>query len=76
VVDHGRGETYSVWARLGRAMSDAVATGLAVLAVALIAVALYFMTAGRLSVAGMSFLAASLVIYFRETRLQDDETPA
>jgi hypothetical protein len=56
-------------------MSDAVATGLAVLAVALIAVALYFMTAGRLSVAGMSFLAASLVIYFRETRLQDDETP-
>jgi len=63
-----------VWARLREAMTDAVATGLALLAVALIAVALYFMTVGQLSVAGMSFLGASLVIYFRETRLQDDET--
>jgi len=57
-------------------MADAIATGMALLAVALIAVALYLMTAGRLSVAGLSFLAASLVIYFRETRLQDDEAPA
>jgi len=53
-------------------MADAVATGLAALAVALIALALYFMTAGQLTVAGMSFLGASLVIYFRETRLGDD----
>lgn len=57
-------------------MADAVSTGLAVLAVALFGVALYAMTAGRFTAAGMSFLSASLVIYLRETRLQDDGAAA
>jgi len=57
-------------------MSDAISTGLAVFAVALIGVALYGMAAGRLTVAGMCFLSASIVIYLRETRLQDDEETA
>ena len=57
-------------------MADAIATGLAVLAVALIALALYFMATGELTVAGLSFLGASLVIYFRETRPGDGESPA
>jgi hypothetical protein len=53
-------------------MADAVSTGMAVFAVVLIGVALYAMAAGSLTVAGMCFLSASLVIYLRETRLQDD----
>jgi uncharacterized membrane protein len=54
-------------------MADAVSTGMAVFAVVLIGVALYAMAVGSLTVAGMCFLSASLVIYLRETRLQDDE---
>lgn len=53
-------------------MDDVVATGLAVLAVALIGTALYAMTVGRLTVAGVCFFSASLVIYFRETRTRDE----
>jgi len=57
-------------------MEDAVGTALAVFAVALLGVALYAMTAGSLTVAGMCFLSASIVIYLRETRLGDDEPTA
>lgn len=49
-----------------------VPTSLAILAVALIGVALYAMTIDRLTVAGLSFLSASIVIYLRETRLQEE----
>jgi len=54
-------------------MADVVSTGMAVFAVVLIGLALYAMAARSLTVAGMCFLSASLVIYLRETRLQDDE---
>jgi len=54
-------------------MADIVATGLAMLAVALFVLALFAMTIGRLTVAGMSFFSASIVIYFRESRLRDGE---
>jgi uncharacterized membrane protein YgdD (TMEM256/DUF423 family) len=53
-------------------MEDVVATGLAVLAVALIATALVAMTVDRLTLAGVCFFSASLVIYFRETRTGDE----
>jgi hypothetical protein len=49
-------------------MVDVIRTGLALLAVVLFGVALLAMSAGNLTMAGMSFLSASLVIYFRETR--------
>lgn len=52
-------------------MVNLVPTGLAVLTLVLFAGALLAMGAGRLTVAGMCFLSASLVIYFRETRLRD-----
>lgn len=45
------------------------ATAAVVLVVVLFAVALVAMSAGRLTAAGLSFFSASLVIYFRETRL-------
>jgi len=57
-------------------MADAVSTGMAVFAVVLIGVALYAMAAGSYTVAGMCFLSASLLIYLRETRLQDAEPSA
>ena len=53
---------------------DPVAIALAALAVGLFAVALVAMSTDRLTAAGMSFLAASLVIYLRETRVADPKT--
>jgi membrane protein implicated in regulation of membrane protease activity len=53
-------------------MSRLLATGLAVLAVALAGVALFAMSAGNLQLAGFSFLSVSIVLYFRETRVLGD----
>ncbi|QHS17660.1 hypothetical protein GWK26_11190 [haloarchaeon 3A1-DGR] len=50
---------------------DPIAVALAALAVGLFAVALVAMSTDRLTAAGMSFLAASLVIYLRESRVAD-----
>jgi hypothetical protein len=55
-------------------MSNVAETALAALAVLLIATALFTMAAGDLAVAGASFLSASLVIFLRQTRLEDDGT--
>lgn len=44
----------------------------AVLAGLLVVVALALAAAGDLAIAGLCFLGASLVIYFRETTLLDD----
>ncbi|WP_096389823.1 hypothetical protein [Halopenitus persicus] len=52
---------------------DPVAVALAALAVGLFAVALVAMSTDRLTAAGMSFLAASIVIYFRERRVADPD---
>lgn len=49
-------------------MANVIQTGLAILAVGLIAAALIAMSARELLVAGLCFMSASLVIYFRETR--------
>ncbi|MFB6227940.1 MAG: hypothetical protein ABEH88_05050 [Halobacteriales archaeon] len=49
-------------------MVNVIQTGLALLAVMLLGIGLLAMTVGSLTMAGMSFLSASLVIYFRETR--------
>ncbi|MEF8856227.1 MAG: hypothetical protein V5A16_02260 [Haloplanus sp.] len=47
-------------------MSEVVPTVLVLLTVAAFAAALWLMAAGRLSLAGLSFLSASILIYFRE----------
>lgn len=47
-------------------MPDPVPTALALLTVAAFAAALWLLAAGRLAVAGLSFLSASILIYFRE----------
>jgi uncharacterized membrane protein YjjP (DUF1212 family) len=47
-------------------MPEIVPTVLALLIVALFGVALLLMTVGRLGVAGVTFLSASLLIYLRE----------
>jgi hypothetical protein len=52
-------------------MANLLATGAALLAVALFALALLGMAAGDLRMAGLSFLSTALVIYLRETRLVD-----
>lgn len=52
-------------------MGRVLATAAAALAVGLFGVALLLLTVGNLRVAGLTFLSASLVIYFRETRLVD-----
>ena len=49
-------------------MVELIPTALAVVAAGLIGAALVAMTVGNLRAAGFSFLCASLVIYFRETR--------
>jgi hypothetical protein len=49
-------------------MESVVPTVLAVLAVVLFVAALAAMAVGELLVAGLCFLSASVVIYFRETR--------
>jgi len=53
-------------------MADTTATALAVIAVVLVGVALVAMAAGSLTLAGTSFLSASLVIFLRETRTGDE----
>lgn len=55
-------------------MTDVIPAVLALVAVGLMVVALLAMAARNLMVAGMCFLSASLVIYLRETRFQDDGT--
>lgn len=50
-------------------MANLFASGAVALVVLLFGVALLAMVRGTHAVAGLSFLAASLVIYFRETRL-------
>jgi len=52
------------WTR--HTMPDPVPTILALLVVAAFATALWLMAAGRLNVAGLSFLSASILIYLRE----------
>lgn len=49
-------------------MADVAPTALAVVAVLFIALALLLMTQGDLMLAGLSFVGASLLIYFREKR--------
>jgi F0F1-type ATP synthase assembly protein I len=56
-------------------MADIVSRGLAVLAVVLFVVALFTMTIERFTAAGMSFLSASIVLYLRESRISDEQTP-
>lgn len=51
-----------------KSMVELIPTALAVVAATLIGAALLAMTVGNLRAAGFSFLCASLVIYFRETR--------
>jgi len=47
-------------------MPEAAPTVLALSIVTAFAAALWLMTAGRLGLAGLSFLSASILIYFRE----------
>lgn len=47
-------------------MPDPVPTLLALLTVVAFATALWLMTVGRLGAAGVTFLSASILIYFRE----------
>ena len=56
----------NIW--VDEAMVRPVPIALAVLATALIGTALFAMTIRELQVAGLCFLSASLVIYFREKR--------
>lgn len=53
-------------------MENPLATGLALIAVVLTAVALLAMSAGNLQVAGFCFLSVSIVVYLRETRALPD----
>lgn len=53
-------------------MADIISNALAVLAVVLIGVALFALTIGNLTAAGMSFFSTSIVIYLRESRKHDD----
>jgi hypothetical protein len=46
-----------------------IPTVLALVAVAMLLLALLMMNRGQFMLAGLSFLSASLVIYFRESRL-------
>jgi hypothetical protein len=57
-------------------MGSVVPTVLAILAVGLFVAALVAMAAGELLVAGLCFLSASVVIYFRETRVGTGGTGA
>lgn len=53
-------------------MSNLLATGMALFAVVLAAVALFAMSAGDIRLAGFCFLSVSLVLYLRETRVLAD----
>lgn len=53
-------------------MSDYISMVLLVLVLVLFGVALYALAAGQMTVAGLSFLSASITIYLRETRLRDE----
>lgn len=57
--------------RVDTEMVELIPTALAVLAAGLVGTALVGMTVGNFRAAGFSFLCASLVIYFRETRYGD-----
>jgi hypothetical protein len=48
---------------------ELIPTALALVAVVLLLVAVLLMNQSRFMLAGLSFLGASLVIYFRESRL-------
>ena len=74
VRERDAGETYSVPRRLhpSTPMVDSLSAGLIALVVALFGLALYALAVGRLTVAGLSFLSASITIYLRETRVRDD----
>lgn len=50
-------------------MARAASVGLAVLAAGLMLLALYWMGRARYAYAGLTFLTASIVIYYRETAL-------
>jgi membrane protein implicated in regulation of membrane protease activity len=54
-------------------MPEAVPTVLALSIVACFGGALWLMSAGRLSVAGVTFLSASILIYLRERWLQRND---
>jgi len=56
-------------------MPDAVPTVLALSIVAAFAVALWLMATSRLSLAGLTFLSASILIYLRERWLRRDTAP-
>jgi len=53
-----------------------IPTALAILAVALMVTALVLMTIGELAVAGVCFLSASVLLYFREQRLRKEKAAA
>jgi hypothetical protein len=53
-------------------MTNTTAVALAVLAGLLMLIALANLARGDLMLAGLSFLSASIVIYFRETRAAGD----
>lgn len=55
-------------------MPEAVPTLLALSIVAAFAAALWLMAAGRFSLAGLTFLSASILIYLRERWLRDAAT--
>ena len=61
--------------RVDTPMPDAVPTVLALSIVAAFAVALWLMAASRLSLAGLTFLSASILIYLRERWLRRDTAP-
>ncbi len=50
-------------------MVEVIPTLLAVVVVVLFGIALWAMSAGNFTLAGTSFLSASIAIYFRETRI-------
>ncbi len=58
------------------AVGEFVPTALAALVAVLFAVALVTMAADRLTVAGLCFLSASLLIYLRERWLRDSNVDA
>lgn len=53
-------------------MADYISMALLVLVLGLFGIALYALAVGQLTVAGLSFLSASISIYLRETRLGDE----
>lgn len=54
-----------------RSMQNPLATVAVVIVLVLFGFALYWMSVGDYTVAGLCFLSASIVIYYRENRLVD-----